>query len=66
MKSLPHQEDEVIYLMQAVNLLVYLSFTSLLTHKYISRTCLKQQEYEIHFVDTVTQGISFLLHYLNV
>lgn len=66
MKSLSHQEDEVISLMQAVNLLIYLSFTILLTHKYISHTCFKKQEYEIHLVDTVTQGISFLRHFLDV
>lgn len=66
MKSLSPQEDEVIYLMQAVNLFVYLSFTTLLTQKYILRTCFKKREYEIHLVDTVTQSISFPLHFLDL
>lgn len=66
MKSLSHQEDEVIHLMQAVNLLIYLSFSVLLTHKCISRTGFKKQKYEIHLVDTIAQGISFLFHYQDV
>lgn len=46
MKSLSHQEDEVIYLMQAANLLVYLSFTILLARKYTHILVLRNRSIE--------------------
>lgn len=63
MKSLSHQGDEVIYLMQTVNLVVLISFW----HTSIVYTLvLRSTKDEILLVGTVTHDISFLLHRKNV
>lgn len=58
MKFLSHQEDEVICLMQALDLLFHFGFTVKYTQVYFTHL-FKKQEYEIHLVDSYPWYFSY-------